>query len=138
MAASKVVELRKHRIERLAVDLARELSSKTYLTVEVAEIDSVDEWRAAARLAARCSVPGVVERDETLPSQQPRWLVERGLEEAFRLVGGEGPDHLALRVRSKCPDAVVVRIAGDHDHRAETFVQPSRVQGGECFTRWRT
>lgn len=53
MAASKVVDLRKRRIERLAVDLARELVSKTYLIVEVADVDSVDEWRAAARLAAR-------------------------------------------------------------------------------------
>ena len=53
MAASKVVDLRKRRIERLAVDLARELVSKTYLIVEVDQLDSVDEWRAAARLAAR-------------------------------------------------------------------------------------
>lgn len=53
MAASKVIDLRRRRIERLADDLARELVSKTYLIVEVDELDSVDEWRAAARLAAR-------------------------------------------------------------------------------------
>ncbi|MDE0805713.1 MAG: hypothetical protein OSA99_20615 [Acidimicrobiales bacterium] len=53
MAAGKVTDLRKRRIERLAVDLARVLVSTTYLIVEVAELDSVDEWRAAARLAAR-------------------------------------------------------------------------------------
>ena len=53
MAATKVTDLRQRRIERLAVDLARVLVSTTYLIVEVDEIDSVDEWRAAARLAAR-------------------------------------------------------------------------------------
>jgi hypothetical protein len=52
-AGSTVVDLRQRRIERLADDLARELVSKTYLIVEVDELDSVDEWRAAARLAAR-------------------------------------------------------------------------------------
>lgn len=52
-AGATVVDLRKRRIERLAVDLARELVSKTYLIVEIDELDSVDEWRAAARLAAR-------------------------------------------------------------------------------------
>jgi hypothetical protein len=35
VAASKVIDLRKRRIERLAVDLARELVSTTYLIVEV-------------------------------------------------------------------------------------------------------
>ncbi len=50
---TNVVDLRQRRIERLAVDLARVLVSTTYVIVEVAEIDSVDEWRAAARLAAR-------------------------------------------------------------------------------------
>jgi hypothetical protein len=53
VAASKVTDLRKRRIERLAADLARELVSKTYLIVDVDQLDSVDEWRAAARLAAR-------------------------------------------------------------------------------------
>lgn len=53
MAASKVTDLRKRRIKRLAVDLAREFLSTTYLIVEVHELDSVEEWRAAARLAAR-------------------------------------------------------------------------------------
>jgi len=53
VAASKVTDLRKRRIERLAVDLARELVSTTYLIVEADELDSVDEWRAATRLAAR-------------------------------------------------------------------------------------
>lgn len=52
MAASKVTDLRKRRIERLASDLAGELVSKTYLIVEVDELDSVEEWRDAARLAA--------------------------------------------------------------------------------------
>ena len=53
MAASKVTGLRKRRVERLALDLARELVSMTYLIVEVADLDSVADWRAAARLAAR-------------------------------------------------------------------------------------
>lgn len=53
MAASKVVDLRKRRIERLAVEIVRVLVSMSYLIVEVDELDSVDEWRAAARLAAR-------------------------------------------------------------------------------------
>lgn len=53
MAASKVTDLRKRRIQRLAVDLARDLVSTTYLIVDVAELQSVEEWRAAARLAAR-------------------------------------------------------------------------------------
>jgi hypothetical protein len=49
---TNVVDLRQRRIERLVVDLTRELLNG-YVIVEVAEIDSVDEWRAAARLAAR-------------------------------------------------------------------------------------
>ena len=53
MATGKVIDLRKRRVERLAVDLARELVSTTYLIVEADELDSVEEWRAAARLAAR-------------------------------------------------------------------------------------
>jgi hypothetical protein len=53
MAASKVTDLRKRRIERLAADLARDLVSTTYIIVEVDELDSVAEWRAAARLAAQ-------------------------------------------------------------------------------------
>jgi len=51
--ASKVTDLRKRRIERIAVDVARELVSTTYVIVDVDELDSVDEWRAAARLVAR-------------------------------------------------------------------------------------
>jgi len=53
VAASKVTDLRGRRIERLAVDLARVLVSTNYMIVEVDELDSIDEWRAAARLAAR-------------------------------------------------------------------------------------
>lgn len=53
VAASTVTDLRQRRIERLASELARQLISKTYLIVEIDELDSVDEWRAAARLAAR-------------------------------------------------------------------------------------
>lgn len=53
MATGRVIDLRKRRVERLAVDLARELVSTTYVIVEVDQLDSVDEWRAAARLAAR-------------------------------------------------------------------------------------
>jgi hypothetical protein len=53
VAATKVSGVRKRRIERLAVDLARQLVSTTYLIVEVVQLDSVEEWRAAARLAAR-------------------------------------------------------------------------------------
>lgn len=52
-AGATVVDLGKRRIERLAVDLARDLVSTSYVIVEVDKIDSVDEWRAAARLAAR-------------------------------------------------------------------------------------
>ncbi len=50
---TNIVDLRQRRIERLAVDLARVLVSTSYVIVKVAELDSVDEWRAAARLAAR-------------------------------------------------------------------------------------
>lgn len=53
MATGTVVDLRKRRIERLAADLAKELVSKTYLIVEVDQLDSVEDWRAAARRAAR-------------------------------------------------------------------------------------
>ena len=41
MATGKVIDLRKRRVERLAVELARELVSTTYLIVEVDEVDSV-------------------------------------------------------------------------------------------------
>jgi hypothetical protein len=47
-----VVDLRQRRIGRLADDLARHLRDG-YVIVEVDRIDSVDEWRAAARVAAR-------------------------------------------------------------------------------------
>jgi hypothetical protein len=53
VAVSKVTDLRERRIERLASDLARDLVSTSYVIVEVDELDSVDEWRAAAELAAR-------------------------------------------------------------------------------------
>lgn len=53
MATGKVIDLRKRRVERLAVELARVLVSTTYLIVEIDQLDSVEEWRAAARLAAR-------------------------------------------------------------------------------------
>lgn len=49
---TNVVDLRQRRIERLVVDLTRDLLNG-YVIVEVADLDSVDEWRAAARLAAR-------------------------------------------------------------------------------------
>jgi hypothetical protein len=52
VGASKVTDLRKRRIERLAVDLAPHLLHG-HVIVEVDRIDSVDEWRAAARVAAR-------------------------------------------------------------------------------------
>lgn len=52
MAASKVTDLRKRRIERLAADLAPHLLHG-HAIVEVDLVDSVDEWRAAARLAAQ-------------------------------------------------------------------------------------
>lgn len=49
---TNVVDLRQRRIERLADDLARHLGDG-HVIVEVDRIDSVDEWRAAARVAAR-------------------------------------------------------------------------------------
>jgi hypothetical protein len=51
-AGSTVVDLRKRRIERLADELAPHLLHG-HVIVEVDRIDSVDEWRAAARVAAR-------------------------------------------------------------------------------------
>jgi hypothetical protein len=51
-AGSTVVDLRKRRIERLADELAPHLLHGPVI-VEVDRIDSVDEWRAAARVAAR-------------------------------------------------------------------------------------
>lgn len=51
VAASRVTDLRKRRIARPA-DLARRLVSTTYVIVDADELDAVDEWRAAALLAA--------------------------------------------------------------------------------------
>ncbi len=51
-ARANVIDLRHRRIERLAADLARHLRDG-HVIVEVDRIDSVEEWRAAARLAAR-------------------------------------------------------------------------------------
>jgi hypothetical protein len=51
-AGSTVVDLRKRRIERLADELAPHLLHGPVI-VEVDHIDSVEEWRAAARVAAR-------------------------------------------------------------------------------------
>ncbi|MBA2376605.1 MAG: hypothetical protein H0V75_10845 [Rubrobacter sp.] len=51
-AGATVVDLRKRRIERLADELARDLL-QGHVIVDVDQIDSVDEWRAAARVAAR-------------------------------------------------------------------------------------
>lgn len=51
-AGATVVDLRKRRIERLADEFARDLPNG-HVVVEVDRIDSVDEWRAAARVAAR-------------------------------------------------------------------------------------
>lgn len=52
MAASKLVDLRKRRIERLAVELEPYLR-RGHAIVDVDSVPSADEWRAAARLAAR-------------------------------------------------------------------------------------
>ncbi len=49
---TNVVDLRQRRIERLADDLARHLRDG-HVIVEFDRIDSVDEWRAAAGVAAR-------------------------------------------------------------------------------------
>lgn len=49
---TNVVDLRQRRIERLADGLARHLRDG-HVIVEVDRINSVDEWRAAARVAAR-------------------------------------------------------------------------------------
>ena len=50
-ARGKVIDLGKRRIERLAVDLARE-PHNGHVIVDVEKIDSVDVWHAAARVAA--------------------------------------------------------------------------------------
>jgi len=47
-----VADLRAHRIERLRRELTP-LLSDGHVTAEVSEIGSVDEWRSAARSAAR-------------------------------------------------------------------------------------
>lgn len=52
MAASKVTDLRKRRIERLADELEPYLR-RGHAIVDVDRVPSADEWRAAARLAAR-------------------------------------------------------------------------------------
>lgn len=52
MAASKVTDLRKRRIERLADELEPYLR-RGHAIVDVERVPSADEWRAAARLAAR-------------------------------------------------------------------------------------
>jgi hypothetical protein len=51
-AGATVFDLRKRRIERFADELAPHLLHG-YVIVEVDRIDSVDEWRAGARVAAR-------------------------------------------------------------------------------------
>lgn len=51
-ARATVVDLRKRRIERLADELAPHLLHGP-VVVEVDRIDSIEEWRAAARIAAR-------------------------------------------------------------------------------------
>ncbi len=51
-ARANVIDLRHRRIERLAADLARDLRAG-HVIVEVDRIDSVEEWRAAARAAGR-------------------------------------------------------------------------------------
>ncbi len=51
-ARANVIDLRHRRIERLAADLAPHLLHG-HVIVEVDRIDSVEEWRAAARVAAR-------------------------------------------------------------------------------------
>lgn len=87
MAASNVTDLRKRRVERLAVDLARELGSTTYLIVEVDELDSVDEWRAAARLSAR----------------QRGWKVRTGIGQSGQQVYAVRVDDEAERALSERP-----------------------------------
>ncbi len=51
--AAKVIDLRKRRIARLADDLAPVLLRDGYLVVEIVDIDSVEDWRAAARVVGR-------------------------------------------------------------------------------------
>ena len=50
---AKVIDLRKRRIDRLATELAPVLLSAGYIVAELNDIDSVDEWRAAARAVGR-------------------------------------------------------------------------------------
>src|SRR5262249_8503895 len=49
------------------------------------------------------AVEGVVEGSEPLTGEEPRRLVERGLEEALSLLRREGAEHSAERIGAKCP-----------------------------------
>ncbi len=50
---AKVIDLRKRRIDRLGTVLAPRLLGDGYLIVKTADVDSVEEWRAAARAVGR-------------------------------------------------------------------------------------
>ncbi|MBI2709776.1 MAG: hypothetical protein HYX34_08775 [Actinobacteria bacterium] len=53
--ASKVIDIRRGRIARLEAELAKPLRLHGYVVADLAKIESVDEWRAAARAAGRRS-----------------------------------------------------------------------------------
>ena len=53
--ASKVVDIRQGRIARLEAELTRPLRVNGYVVVELSNVESVDEWRAAARAVGRRS-----------------------------------------------------------------------------------
>ena len=48
-----VVDLRQRRIARLKAELSPVLAAAGYVNVDASAIDSLDEWRAAARAVAR-------------------------------------------------------------------------------------
>lgn len=52
---SKVIDIHRGRIARLEVELARPLRVDGYVVADLAEVDSVDDWRAAARGVGRRS-----------------------------------------------------------------------------------
>jgi hypothetical protein len=50
---ARVTDLERQRVERLAADLAPVLRAEGAVIVKVADVESVDRWRRAARRAGR-------------------------------------------------------------------------------------
>ena len=53
--SSKVIDMRRGRIARLEAELARPLQLDGYVVADLTKVDSVDDWRAAARAVGRRS-----------------------------------------------------------------------------------